>query len=113
MDFGRKYLMRIFAYSSAFLVIYSIQLIFILLDFFDIIQIEMPKDLLVKTIFDSSVLLTLLLIMLYTGALINKQFMTHKEIVLTIKETILFVKENIEEVLNKDKKYIGAYMKMI
>lgn len=74
MDFGLKYMCRIFIYSSTFLFGYLLFAIVLLLEFFGFISFKVP--LIAKTLglFDIITVLTVLMIMLYYGAVINNQF---------------------------------------
>ncbi len=72
MDFGRKYMQRIFIYSSVFLGLYLFYAAILLLSFFDIIDFEFSSVFNLICIFDIVVILGILLSMFHYGAAINE-----------------------------------------
>ena len=74
INFGLKYMQRIFFYSSTFLGGYLFFAVILLLEYFGFISFKLP--LLAKTLglFDIVIVLGVLMMMLYYGAVINNQF---------------------------------------
>jgi len=85
MDFGRKYMMRIFMYSSAFLGLYLFYAIFILLDFFGFISFSFSLVFNMICIYDIVIVLGIILSMFYYGAIINEEFVENKLQLIKIK----------------------------
>jgi len=71
MELGRKYMNRIFIYSSTFLGAYLFYAIFLLLQFFDFIKIQLPLIANAYAMFDIFIVLTCIIGMLYFGASVN------------------------------------------
>lgn len=78
MDFGRKYIMRIFMYSSVFLGMYVFYAVILLLSFFDFINIHFSLVFDLICIFDIVIILGIILSMFYYGAVINEEFIENK-----------------------------------
>lgn len=72
LDFGRKYVYRIFIYSSTFLALYLIIAVILILAYFGIRFINFSPILYIMATFDVVYVIALLLIMLFYGAKINK-----------------------------------------
>ena len=72
IDFGRKYMMRIFLYCSTFLAGYIFVVIILLLDFFDFIHFQLPLMLQIYALYDIIMILGVMFIMLYLGAVVNQ-----------------------------------------
>ncbi len=85
MDFGRKYIMRIFMYSSVFLGMYLFYAIVLLLSFFDFLEIEFSLVFNLICIYDIVIILGIMLSMLYFGAEINEEFIKNKMQLIKIK----------------------------
>mmetsp|Transcript_5678 Transcript_5678/g.5180 ORF Transcript_5678/g.5180 Transcript_5678/m.5180 type:complete len:84 (-) Transcript_5678:386-637(-) len=71
MDLGRKYMNRIFVYSSTFLGIYLFYAVVELLSFFGIISFQFIPIINGLAVFDVTVVLTVMLAMLNLGAEVN------------------------------------------
>jgi hypothetical protein len=78
MDLGRKYMNRIFIYSSTFLGLYLFYAIFLLLQFFEFISIQLPLVANVYALYDIFIVLTFVISMLWFGAHVNKQYIDDK-----------------------------------
>ncbi len=72
MDFGYKYMVRIFAISSTFLGIYVSYAVILLLSFFGIIDFQFSAVFNLICIFDIVIFLGIILLMFYYGAAINE-----------------------------------------
>ena len=72
MDFGLKYMNRIFIYSSTFLGMYTFYLAILLLSYFNIVTYKFSLVFNLIAIFDICVVLKIVLTMLYYGAVINE-----------------------------------------
>lgn len=72
MDYGRKYMNRIFFYSSTFLIVYLIYAILLILSYFGIMIAKVDSILYVMATFDVTYVITILCIMLVYGAEVNK-----------------------------------------
>lgn len=71
MDYGRKFMSRIFVYESTFFGAYLFFIIMLLLSFFGIISLKISLIAQALVLFDIFLVLTIVLIMLYCGAVIN------------------------------------------
>jgi hypothetical protein len=100
MDLGRKYMNRIFIYSSTFLGIYLFYAIFLLLQFFEFISIQLPLVANVFAMYDIFFGLTCIISMLWFGAHVNNQYIKDKLQLVKIKQTLTFIKLNIDKVLD-------------
>ena len=72
MDFGKKYMLRIFIYSSVFLGVYLFYTAVLLLSFFKIIDFEFSFVFNLMCIYDIVIVLGIILSMFYYGAAINE-----------------------------------------
>ncbi len=72
MDYGRKYMNRIFLYSSTFLGAYLFYAAILLLTFFDFIDLDLSLVENIIAIYDIFIILGIILIMLNFGAIINQ-----------------------------------------
>lgn len=72
MDFGRKYMSRIFIYSSTFLAAYFVYAIIMLLNFFKLINLQLSILANMVAIYDIIVVLGIILCMFQFGAIINQ-----------------------------------------
>ena len=68
MDFGRKYMNRIFIYCSTFLAFYLILVLLLLLYFFGLLDVKLNTMTVLMSVFDIFCVLGVLLTMLYSGA---------------------------------------------
>lgn len=112
MDFGRKYMRRIFMYSSVFLGMYLFYAAFLLLSFFGFLSFEFSMVFNLICIFDIVIVLGIILSMFFYGAVINEEFVENKLQLIKIKQTMLYVKSNLVRILNKNAKYSSAYLKI-
>lgn len=71
MDFGRKYINRIFIYSSTFLVLYIFIALILLLAYFGIRFVNFAPILYIMATFDVIYVVGILIAMLVYGAKIN------------------------------------------
>ena len=71
MDFGKKYMLRIFFYSSVFLGLYFTFAVIMLLSFFNFITLQVSPVWSLICVFDIFIVLGVLLSMFYYGAVIN------------------------------------------
>lgn len=74
MDFGKKYMQRIFIYSSAFLGMYLFYAVILLLSFFDIVSFSFSPVFNLICIYDIVIVLGIILSMFHYGAAINEEF---------------------------------------
>ena len=74
MDLGRKFMSRIFLYSSTFLGCYLFYLILILLQFFGFANVGLSYVGITIAMFDITFVLGVNLAMLYCGAQVNQQY---------------------------------------
>ncbi|CDW86475.1 UNKNOWN [Stylonychia lemnae] len=111
MDFGRKFLSRIFVYCSAFLGSYVFFVVILLLQFFNFIQFQLSVYLIVLILFDIFIILGAMLVMLYLGAVVNHQFVLDRLQLIKIKQTFLYMRLHIDEVRGGTK-FAGAYLKI-
>ncbi|CDW73934.1 UNKNOWN [Stylonychia lemnae] len=111
MDFGRKYMNRIFVYCSTFFGAYLFFVIILLLNFFEIIHFEFHLITYTLAVYDIFVVLGVILMMLYYGSIVNHQFIEHRMQLLKIKETFVFIKSHLKDI-RAGKKFTGAYLKL-
>ena len=71
MDVGKKYMSRIFIYSSTFLGCYLFYAIIILLQFFELLTLKLSMVSNAYALYDIFVVLTTILIMLVYGSEVN------------------------------------------
>eukprot|EP00347_Sterkiella_histriomuscorum_P018466 403345412 len=112
MDFGKKYMMRIFMYSSVFLGMYLFLMAALILSFFGIIDFQFSMYFNLCCIYDIVFVLSIIMSMFYFGAIVNEQFVDNKLQLVKIKQTLLYVKFNLLRILNPKTKYTGAYLKI-
>jgi len=74
MDFGRKYIMRVFMYSSVFLALYLSITVMLLISFFGIISIKFSFFFNLVCVYDIIIVLGVITSMFYYGAVINEEF---------------------------------------
>eukprot|EP00347_Sterkiella_histriomuscorum_P021309 403334452 len=112
MDFGRKYMVRIFMYCSTFLAFYTFFVVILLLDYFNFINFQLPLMVQVYAIFEVFMVLGVILVMLYLGAVVNQQFVEDRLQLVKLKQTMLYMKINIKGIRAGDK-FSGAYIKIL
>ncbi|CDW75954.1 UNKNOWN [Stylonychia lemnae] len=112
MDFGRKYMMRIFMYSSVFLGMYLFYAAFLLMSFFGFLQFEFSLVFNMICIFDIVIILGLILSMFFYGAAINEEFVENKLQLIKIKQILIYSKSNLRRIINKNTKFSAAYLKI-
>jgi hypothetical protein len=71
MDFGRKFMNRIFIYSSVFFGMYLFYTIMVLLSYFGFVSFSFSLIINAVGMFDVILVLTIILIMLNCGAIVN------------------------------------------
>jgi len=111
MDLGRKYMNRIFVYTSTFLGMYLFYTSITLLSFFGFISFRFTPIISGLALFDVAISLNVILVMLNLGAEVNHQYLSHISLLLKIKKQFLFIKQNLE-MIREDKKFMGPYLKM-
>ena len=72
MDFGRKFMNRIFIYASTFLGCYLAFAIILLLEFFGFLKLNISLCSKIIAIFDITVIMIITLLMFYCGAVVNE-----------------------------------------
>lgn len=102
MDLGRKYLDRIFLYSSTFLGCYLFFFVLILLKFFGFINIYLSPFTITISMFDIFFVLGVNLSMLYSGAQVNQQYLVDAFKLIQIKENLIYLKIHLDIVLSSD-----------
>eukprot|EP00347_Sterkiella_histriomuscorum_P001687 403371064 len=112
MDFGKKYMMRIFVYCSTFLAGYTFIVIILLLDYFDFINFQLPLMLQVYCLYEVFIVLGVILTMLFIGAKVNQQYVEDRASLMKIRQTMLYIKLNIAQV-RSGTKFSGPYMKVL
>jgi hypothetical protein len=100
MDLGRKYLMRIFIYSSTFMGAYLFYAVILLLQYFDFIHTKFSIVANSYAMYDIAFVITLILSMLWFGAGVNYQYIEDIKQLLKIKQTLIFIKANYKRVLD-------------
>ncbi|TNV82850.1 hypothetical protein FGO68_gene2316 [Halteria grandinella] len=96
MDLGRKYLKRIFLYSSCFLAAYLGFAIYRLLGIFNFIDSEVSNVMVLLSGVDTFFVLGNILAMLYYGASINNLFVTDQLLLVKLKHTIVLIKKHLK-----------------
>ena len=102
---------RIFIYSSTFLGCYLFYAVILLLEFFNLISINLSTTSKIMAIYDMLIVLVVNLRMIHFGASINNEFTENKLQLLKIKKDFQFIKINMESIMCGDKKLIGANIK--
>lgn len=108
MDLGRKYVDRIFLYSSTFLGCYLFFLVLILLKFFGFVDINLSPFSITIAMFDIFFVLGVNLAMLHSGAEVNQQYLVDAFKLIQIKENIIYLKIHLDIVLSDSKKQAKA-----
>jgi len=111
MDFGKKYMLRIFFYSSVFLGLYFTFAVIMLLSFFSLITLEVTPVWSLICVFDIFIVLGVLLSMFYYGAVINDQYESNKLQLIKIKQMLIYVRANLSLIMSPAK-FSSAYMKV-
>ena len=111
LDLGRKYLVRIFLYSSFFLGLYTFYLVVFLLNFFKVLKYNFPMILNAYAIFDIGIVLGVIFLMFVQGAFVNAQFQKDIGHMRGLKDKILYAKHNVAGMTAPGKMYQGAEMK--
>lgn len=111
LDFGKKYMNRIFIYASTFLGGYTFYLVIILLSFFKILNYEFTLIFNSLAIFDIFLVLASVLSILHYGAAINEQYIYDMGHLLKIKQSLMFVQAHLGKILSGDS-FSGAYVKI-
>eukprot|EP00347_Sterkiella_histriomuscorum_P010073 403338785 len=112
MDFGRKYMMRIFFYSSVFLGAYLFYSATLLLSYLGFLNFQFSMVFNLLCLFDIILVLGVIFSMFYYGAEVNEEFIENKLQLIRIKQTLLYVKYNLHSLIDKNTKYTGAYLKI-
>ncbi len=111
MDFGKKYMLRIFFYSSVFLGMYFTFAVIMLLSFFKVINVNISPVWAFICIFDIIIVLGVLLSMFRNGAEINEQFIENRLQLIKIKQMLIYVRGNLPLIMSPAK-FSSAYMKV-
>lgn len=101
MDLGRRYMKRIFIYSSVFLACYLAFMVYRCLKIFNVIETKTTILTEMFSGFDAFIVLTIILIMLYYGASINNQFVVDQLSLVQLKQAMIMAKKNLKCVLAK------------
>ncbi|TNV83100.1 hypothetical protein FGO68_gene934 [Halteria grandinella] len=104
LDLGRKYLKRIFLYSSCFLAFYLGFVIYRLLGVFKLIDSEVSNAMVLLSGVDTIFVLGNILAMLYYGASVNSLFVTDQLLLVKLKHAIVLIKKHLKLVLSKSEK---------
>ena len=99
MDVGRKYMSRIFIYSSTFLGCYLFYLVILLLDFFGFISMNLSLMANSIAMYDIVIVVGVNLMMLQFGATVNNQYQVDQFQLVQIKESLTYIKIHIKEIL--------------
>lgn len=78
MDYGKKFTNRIFVYCSTFFGAYLFFVIMLILNFFEIFSLGLSVLAQALILYDVILVLTIVLIMLYCGAVVNQQFINDR-----------------------------------
>lgn len=100
MDLGRKYVRRIFIYSSTFLGSYLFYAILLLLQYFDLANFNISPISQAYALYDIIFTLTIIFGMLYYGAITNEQFIEDQMLLMKQKSCLIFLKSNLEVMMN-------------
>jgi hypothetical protein len=100
MDLGKKYVSRIFIYSSTFLGCYLFYLVILLLWFFELIAVDLSLMANSLAMFDIVVVLGVNLFMLFYGANVNEQYSVDSLTLVQIKQSLIYMKVHLEEILD-------------
>ncbi|TNV83568.1 hypothetical protein FGO68_gene6210 [Halteria grandinella] len=100
MDLGRKYVNRIFIYSSTFLGCYLFYAIILILQYFDLINLEISPIFQAIALYDIIFTLTNIFAMLFYGAVVNEQFTEDQMLLMKQKSVLIYIKSNIETIMH-------------
>eukprot|EP00347_Sterkiella_histriomuscorum_P009873 403339548 len=112
MDFGKKYMMRVFMYSSVFLGMYLFLSAALILSFFGFLDFQFSMYFYLSCLYDIVFVLGVIMSMFYYGAIVNEEFVDNKLQLVKIKQTLLYVKFNLVRIISAQTKYTGAYLKI-
>lgn len=96
IDLGLKFTLRVFLYSSIFIVVYGLFAAFLAMAFFELVPYKVPIAVTILGMFDILVILGTILQMIKIGAEVNLQFIRHKEVLITIKRQLIEIKSRYE-----------------
>ena len=112
LDVGKKYVKRIVFYSSTFLAIYAIYAVIFLVDFFGILTLNLTTVMNSIALFDIFYVLGVLIVMFLLGAYINKEYVEHRTIIMSLKSNVIFIKNNLFDFLKSTKKFTSGYLRV-
>ena len=79
LDLGKKFTFRVFFYASTFLAFYSMIAIFMVLNYFKLIDFNLASYFWIIATFDTVIMGLILILVIRKGAFVNKYFSKHKE----------------------------------
>lgn len=100
MDLGRKYVNRIFIYSSTFLGCYLFYAVILILQYFDLVNLYISPISQVIALYDIIFTLSNIFGMLYYGAMVNEQFVEDQMLLMKQKSCLIYLKSNFETLMN-------------
>mmetsp|Transcript_10319 Transcript_10319/g.10296 ORF Transcript_10319/g.10296 Transcript_10319/m.10296 type:complete len:115 (-) Transcript_10319:337-681(-) len=112
MDFGRKYMNRIFVYTSVFMCIYLTFTIFFALDYFELVDFNFPVILVFLVTYDIIFVLGTTLAIFNVGAMINQQYVEDKQMLIKMKQSVLFLIDHLQELKEESKTFANPLLKL-
>jgi hypothetical protein len=100
IDLGRKYMSRIFIYSSTFLGCYFFYLVILILNYFEFISLEITVVSNCIALYDIIFTLGVILLMFIYGANVNHQYVIDQLQLLKIKQILIFTVINFDTVMD-------------
>jgi hypothetical protein len=100
MDLAKKYLARIFIYQSTFLGCYIFYAIIILLEFFDVINLNLSVISNALAIYEIVLIVGSNLVMLYFGAQANDQYVVDQLQLAKMKQCLIFIRVNFDTIMD-------------
>jgi len=112
LDLGQKFTLRVFLYSSIFVILYGSMALFLTLTFFNLLDYDIPLSVSLLGFYDVFCIVGVLIYMIRIGAEVNQYFFIHRQKLLNIKTSFLRVKHNYNK-LSSRRKYICDWIKII
>eukprot|EP00347_Sterkiella_histriomuscorum_P007981 403346826 len=111
LDIGKRYITRIFMYSSIFLGCYLFFSAILILQFFELINYKFSYLVVCVVVYDIFIVLGIILVMLHIGAQINSEFQNHINLMINVKSKLVFIKINKEN-LFRQQHFTDPYLKL-
>ncbi|CAI2386395.1 unnamed protein product [Moneuplotes crassus] len=103
LDFGTKFTLRVFMYTSMFIVLYGALALYMTLNFAGVLSNRISLSAILLGYYDLFAICGVLAYMVKIGADVNSYFGTHKSTLLQLKSNLIKVKWNFEKLSHRRK----------